>query len=81
MYLEIKKNKIKNFEKQIEVLAPWMHSFKFTENLIVGYYKYEGIGDEITFINSKSSKQDKKKIKNAYLKRNHDLEKDFFLNL
>ena len=35
MYLEIKKNKIKNFEKQIEVLAPWMHSFKFTENLIV----------------------------------------------
>ena len=58
-----------------------MHSFKFSENLIVGYYKYEGIGDEITYINSKSSKREIKKVNNAYLKRNHDLEKKFFPNL
>ena len=62
MYLEIKKTKIKKFEKQIEVLAPWMHSFKFSENLIVGYFKYEGVGGELTYINSKSSKEDKKKL-------------------
>ena len=58
-----------------------MHSFKFSENLIVGYFKYEGVGGELTYINSKSSKQDKKKVNNAYLKRNHDLEKKFFSQL
>ena len=67
MQIKIKKDKIRKLDNQVKILAPWMHSFKFTENLIVGYYKYEGVNQNLTFICIRENLLKKKILKLTFL--------------
>lgn len=66
MELELKRDRIKNFENRMSEIQPWMHFYKFGENIFTGYYKYEGLGQSLTYVNSKSKNEDIRKMKRAY---------------
>lgn len=77
MKLELNEARIEYFENNMELLAPWMHSYKFGENIYTGYYKYEGLGCDLTYVNSKSRPEDIKKMSSAYLKTDESKWQDF----
>ena len=78
MELALKMDCVKYFESKMGELAPWMHSYKFSDDIIVGYFKYEGLGENLTWINSSSAPSDIQKMRRAYALRQEDLSKKFF---
>ncbi|HNX82269.1 MAG TPA: hypothetical protein PKL77_09005 [Candidatus Omnitrophota bacterium] len=78
MKLTLKPEKKEYFESRMEELAPWMHAFKFGDSIIVGYYKYEGLGEECTWCNSRSPKETIKKLEETYALRQENIGKEFF---
>lgn len=38
----------------MEELAPWMHQFRFSDDALVGYYKFSGLGWDMTWCNRNS---------------------------
>ena len=81
MQINLKRNKIRFFESKMNNLAPWMHSFKFGENIYTGYFKYDDIKESLTFVNNKSSTKEISILKNCYHKKNHSIDKDFFFKV
>jgi len=57
------------FEDRMIALAPWMHAFRFGPSIYTGYYKYEGVGAELTCVNSRSDRADVERLRDAYAKR------------
>lgn len=78
MKLELSENKLEFFQKEMENLSPWYHSFHFGENIYSGFYKYDGLGWDLTFSNNNSSSSDISLIKAAYERRDQEIWKTFF---
>src|SRR5262249_6890977 len=57
------------FEAEMEKVAPWFHSYKFGDAIYTGYYKYEGLGWDETWCNSKSAPDLIGRIRAAYERR------------
>ena len=81
MEINLKKKKVSFFESKMDVLAPWMHSFKFGENIYTGYFKYDNLKKNLTYVNSKSPKKDIAMLKECYNKRSHTIDKSFFFRI
>jgi methyltransferase family protein len=65
MELKLDPGCVRSFEDRMEALSPWMHSFKFGENIYTGYYKHEGLG-ELTYVNSRSDPAAISRMRAAY---------------
>jgi SAM-dependent methyltransferase len=53
------------FEGHMGELGPWMHDYSLADDLLTGYFKYEGLG-ELTFVNSQSPAADIERMRRAY---------------
>lgn len=78
MQLKLNEKKIDTFEKEMGNLAPWYHSFKFAEDIIVGFYKYHGLSFDLTWVNRQSARSDIEKMHRAYHERDESLWNAFF---
>ena len=66
MELKLDSEKVSYFERAIGEVAPWYHRFKFSDNILTGYYKVLGLGDEVTWVNSHSDQSRIEKMLDAY---------------
>ncbi len=81
MFLALKAEKKEYFESRMKDLSGWMHTFKFGDSIIVGYFKYEGMGEDCTWCNSHSPKDVIDKLEAAYASRNENIGKEFFAKI
>ncbi|MEA2064227.1 MAG: hypothetical protein U9P14_11050 [Gemmatimonadota bacterium] len=77
MELELQQSKIDLFTDSLKKLAPWMNQYKFSDEMVVGYYKYDGLGEEMTFCHSRSPRERIECLLNAYHSNNHSIWMDF----
>lgn len=54
------------FGEQLPRLAPWMHPFKFGPNTFTGYYKYQGLDTDLTWVTDSSAPIDITRLRAAY---------------
>jgi SAM-dependent methyltransferase len=73
MQLELDPASVDRFENRMGDFGPWMHDYRLGERIITGYYKYEGVGEDLTFVNSRSPKGDLERLRTAYEQRRRDL--------
>ncbi len=78
MKLSLRENKKDYFESKMEELSPWMHSFFFDEEIITGYFKYQNIDPNLTFINRKSPSDKIRMIQAAYYLSQEETYRNFF---
>lgn len=69
MEFAIKADMKETFESSMEGIAPWFHSYKFGDSIYTGYYKYEGLGWDETWCNSKSAPDRIARLRTAYERR------------
>jgi SAM-dependent methyltransferase len=53
--------------------GPWMHAYRLGERVITGYFKYEGVGEQLTFVNRSSPHADVDRLRRAYESRRHEV--------
>src|SRR5438874_608542 len=81
MQLELEPSAIDRFELKMGEYGPWMHDYRLGESIITGYFKYEGIGEQLTFVNSRSPAADIARMREAYERRRHDVWSGFVASL
>ena len=54
-------------------LAPWMHPFEFGPQTYTGYFKYDGLGTELTWVNPQSPAAEIERVRAAYQRQSHVL--------
>jgi hypothetical protein len=78
MQLSLTPDRVQSFESGMADLAPWMHAYKFSNEILTGLYKNEGFPSNLSFCNSRSSREDIERMNRAYNLRNHELFPQYF---
>ena len=82
MELKLNPDQITYFEERMKELVPWIHTFKFSEEILTGYFKTEdGLGRAQTYVNSHSNQEDVAKMRNAYEAIDHTIHRNFFTKI
>src|SRR5262245_14456929 len=81
MKVPLNPDAVERFEARMTALAPWMHPFQFGESIYTGYFKYEHLAPELTWVNSTSPAPDIERLKRAYHNQIHALWPEFFERL
>jgi SAM-dependent methyltransferase len=73
MELELDRDRVDLFERRMGELGPWMHDYRFGDRIITGYFKYEGVGERLTFVNRRSPAAEIDVLRQAYERRRRDV--------
>ena len=73
MQLELDPASIDRFEDRMGDFGPWMHDYRLGERIITGYFKYEGVGEQLSFVNRRSPEADIARLRAAYEQRRRDV--------
>ena len=73
MQLELDPERIDRFEDEMGCHGPWMHAYRFSDRIITGYFKEHGLGEDLTFVNRRSSATDVDRLRRSYEARRHEI--------
>src|SRR5882672_6630237 len=73
MELELDPARLDQFERRMGDFGPWMHDYRFGDRIITGYFKYEGVGEQLTFVNRASPQTEVDRLRLAYESRRREI--------
>jgi hypothetical protein len=81
MRLELNPALVSEFEERMTLHPDWMHPYRFGEKLITGNFKYQGVPNGLTFVNSRSSPENIAVMQRAYEAEKFTHRADFYRKL